>query len=201
MWTETKLVIASGNAGKIAEFESIFKPWGTEVIGQKALGLESPEETGLTFIENALLKARHAANTSGYAALADDSGLVVPALNGAPGLYSARFAGPKATDADNRHALIGALESVPHAQRSGYYICALALLRSAEDPDPVVVVKRWWGNLLDTPRGSGGFGYDPLFQPKGTALTAAEMAADEKNRCSHRGLAVAALIQALEPNT
>lgn len=198
MWTESKLILASSNPGKLREFSSLFQAIGTEVIGQQSLGIEAPEETGLTFVENALLKARHAANHSQCAALADDSGLVVPALDGAPGLYSARYAGPDASDHDNRLALLDALEPLSEESRVGYYICALALLRTATDPDPIIIVSRWWGRLLDRPRGNGGFGYDPMFQPEGLNQTAAEMDAADKNQQSHRGRAVQALMQSLE---
>jgi XTP/dITP diphosphohydrolase len=198
MWTESKLILASSNPGKLREFSSLFQAIGTEVIGQQSLGIEAPEETGLTFVENALLKARHAANHSQCAALADDSGLVVPALDGAPGLYSARYAGPDASDHDNRLALLDALEPLSEESRVGYYICALALLRTATDPDPIIIVSRWWGRLLDRPRGDGGFGYDPMFQPEGLNQTAAEMDAADKNQQSHRGRAVQALMQSLE---
>ena len=198
MWTESKLILASSNPGKLREFSSLFQAIGTEVIGQQSLGIEAPEETGLTFVENALLKARHAANHSQCAALADDSGLVVPALDGAPGLYSARYAGPDALDHDNRLALLDALEPLSEESRVGYYICALALLRTATDPDPIIIVSRWWGRLLDRPRGDGGFGYDPMFQPEGLNQTAAEMDAADKNQQSHRGRAVQALMQSLE---
>ena len=198
MWTESKLILASSNPGKLREFSSLFQAIGTEVIGQQSLGIEAPEETGLTFVENALLKARHAANHSQCAALADDSGLVVPALDGAPGLYSARYAGPDASDHDNRLALLDALEPLSEESRVGYYICALALLRTATDPDPIIIVTRWWGRLLDRPRGDGGFGYDPMFQPEGLNQTAAEMDAADKNQQSHRGRAVQALMQSLE---
>lgn len=198
MWTESKLILASSNPGKLREFSSLFQAIGTEVIGQQSLGIEAPEETGLTFVENALLKARHAANHSQCAALADDSGLVVPALDGAPGLYSARYAGPDASDHDNRLVLLDALEPLSEESRVGYYICALALLRTATDPDPIIIVSRWWGRLLDRPRGDGGFGYDPMFQPEGLNQTAAEMDAADKNQQSHRGRAVQALMQSLE---
>ena len=198
MWTESKLIVASSNSGKLREFTSLFKAIGTEVIGQASIGIESPEETGHTFVENALLKARHAADHSQCAALADDSGLVVPALGGAPGLYSARYAGPDASDHDNRIALLDALKPLSTESRVGYYICALALLRSAADPDPIIIVTRWWGQILEAPRGNGGFGYDPLFQPRGLNQTAAEMDPAEKNQQSHRGRAVQALMQSLE---
>lgn len=198
MWTESKLILASSNPGKLREFSSLFQAIGTEVIGQQSLGIDAPEETGLTFVENALLKARHAVNHSQCAALADDSGLVVPALDGAPGLFSARYAGPDASDHDNRLALLDALEPLAEESRVGYYICALALLRTATDPDPIVIVSRWWGRLLDRPRGDGGFGYDPMFQPEGLNQTAAEMDAADKNQQSHRGRAVQALMQSLE---
>jgi len=198
MWTEQKLVLASGNQGKLNEFNVLFQPLGTDVISQAALNIESPEETGLTFIENALLKARHASEQAKLPALADDSGLVIPALNGAPGLYSARFAGPDATDSDNLNRLLEELSTFSDLEsRRGYYICALALLRHATDPHPVIAIGTWHGRILDTPRGSGGFGYDPIFLPDAMDLTAAEMDSGLKNQISHRGQAVAELLAQL----
>ena len=190
MWTDIKLVLASGNKGKLREFSKLFSDFGTEVIPQTELGVDSPEETGLSFIENALLKARHASAVTQLPALADDSGLVVPALDGAPGLYSARFAGSNASDEDNLNLLLDRMKHLSGEDRRGHYICALALVRHATDPDPVVVIGRWYGQIIGAPRGDGGFGYDPVFLPDGLSQTAAELDSETKNGLSHRGLAV-----------
>ena len=190
MWTDSKLVLASGNKGKLREFSKLFSDFGTEVIPQTDLGIDSPEETGLSFIENALLKARHASAVTQLPSLADDSGLVVPALDGAPGLYSARFAGGNASDQDNLNLLLDHMKNLSGEDRQGDYICALALVRHATDPDPVVVIGRWHGQIIDAPRGDGGFGYDPVFLPDGLSQTAAELDSETKNQLSHRGLAV-----------
>jgi XTP/dITP diphosphohydrolase len=198
MWTESQLVLASHNTGKLKEFNALFASFGCEVLSQAALGVPSPEETGLTFIENALLKARHASQATGLPALADDSGLVVPALDGEPGLYSARYAGLSASDADNIERLLERLAGASDTDRRGYYICALALLRHANDPDPIIAIGTWHGELLHTPRGQGGFGYDPIFLPEGGEQTAAEMDPAIKNQISHRGKAVAHLLAQLQ---
>jgi XTP/dITP diphosphohydrolase len=190
MWTDSKLVLASGNNGKLREFSKLFADFGTEVIPQTELGVDSPEETGLSFIENALLKARHASAVTQLPALADDSGLVVPALDGAPGLYSARFAGSNASDQDNLNLLLDRMKHLSGEDRRGHYICALALVRHATDPDPVVVIGRWYGQIIGAPRGDGGFGYDPVFLPDGLSQTVAELDSETKNELSHRGLAV-----------
>jgi len=190
MWTDTRLVLASGNRGKLREFSTLFSDFGTEVIPQTDLHVDSPEETGLSFIENALLKARHASAVTELPALADDSGLVIPALDGAPGLYSARFAGSNASDQDNLNLLLDRMSGLHGDDRKGHYICALALVRHATDPDPLVVIGRWYGQIIDSPRGAGGFGYDPIFLPDGLKETAAELDSETKNQLSHRGLAV-----------
>lgn len=190
MWTDDKLVLASSNQGKLREFSKLFSDFGTTVIPQSDLHVESPEETGLSFIENALLKARHAAAVTELPALADDSGLVIPALDGAPGLYSARFAGSNASDQENLTLLLDRTKDLTGVNRRGHYICALALVRHAADPDPIVVIGRWHGQIIDTPRGEGGFGYDPIFLPDGLRQTAAELDSETKNQQSHRGLAV-----------
>ena len=190
MWTDNTLVLASGNRGKLYEFSKLFSDFGTKVIPQTDLDIDSPEETGLSFIENALLKARHASAVTKLPALADDSGLVVPALDGAPGLYSARFAGSNASDRDNLSLLLDRMKDLNGADRQCHYICALALVRHATDPDPVVVIGRWHGLIIDAPRGEGGFGYDPVFLPDGLNKTAAELGSEIKNQLSHRGLAV-----------
>ncbi len=190
MWTDDKLVLASGNQGKIHEFSKLFSDLGTDVIPQTELHVESPEETGLSFIENALLKARHASAVTQLPALADDSGLVIPALHGAPGLYSSRFAGSDASDQENLNLLLDRMKDLTGLSRRGHYICALALVRHAADPDPIVVTGRWHGRITDSPCGEGGFGYDPIFRPDGLHQTAAELDSEKKNQRSHRGLAV-----------
>jgi len=190
MWTDDKLVLASSNQGKLREFSKLFSDFGTTVIPQSDLQVESPEETGLSFIENALLKARHASAVTELPALADDSGLVIPALDGAPGLYSARFAGSNASDHENLTLLLDRMKDLAGVSRRGHYICALALVRHAADPDPIVVIGRWQGQIIDSPRGQGGFGYDPIFLSDGLHQTAAELDPETKNQQSHRGLAV-----------
>lgn len=188
-----KLVIASGNPGKLAEFERLLAPLGLECVAQGTLGVDEPEETGLTFVENALLKARHAARATGLPALADDSGLCVDALGGAPGLYSARYAGTPADPQANIRKLLDALADVPDAQRGARFHASIALLRHAEDPEPLVAEGRWAGRVLEAPRGTGGFGYDPVFLDPATGLSAAELDPDTKARSSHRGRAVESL--------
>jgi XTP/dITP diphosphohydrolase len=191
-----RIVLASGNAGKAREIAALLAPTGIEVLSQAVFGLESAAETGLTFIENALLKARHAAQGSGLPAIADDSGLVVDALGGAPGIHSARYAGTGG-DAANIARLLAALEGVPEAERSARFVCVAVFLRSPEDPLPVVCQGTWEGRIATQARGAGGFGYDPVFLPLGEQRSAAELAPEEKNRRSHRGRAFAALRQRL----
>ena len=193
MWTDTTLVVASGNHGKLKEFSNLFDDFAIEVVSQAELGVASPEETGLSFIENALLKARHASAITHHPSLADDSGLVIPALDGAPGLYSARYAGVNASDQDNVKLLLERMKYLSGDNRQGCYICALALIRNASDPDPLVVVGRWQGKIIDAPRGDSGFGYDPVFLPANLDQTAAEIDPQVKNQLSHRGQAVVEL--------
>ena len=193
MLTNSRLVLASGNRGKLHEFSKLFSDYKTEVIPQTDLGVDPPEETGLSFIENALLKARHASAVTQIPSLADDSGLVVPALGGAPGLYSARYAGSHASDQDNLNLLLDRLKNLSGVDREGHYICVLALVRHSTDPDPVIVIGRWYGRIINSPRGEGGFGYDPIFLPDGLHQTAAELDSETKNKLSHRGLAVCEL--------
>ena len=188
-----RVVLASSNRGKLAEFNALLADSGFEVVAQSSLGIADAEETGLTFVENALLKARHAARASGLPALADDSGLCVAHLHGAPGLYSARYAGGHGDSAANNAKLLRALHGVPAAQRDAFFICALALLQHADDPAPLIAEGRWHGRVLDAPRGVKGFGYDPLFLPHGQALSAAELEPALKNRLSHRGQALTQL--------
>ncbi len=187
-----RLVLASGNAGKLAEIREILD--GMDLVAQSDLGIADAEETGLTFIENALIKARHASLESGLPALGDDSGICVDALDGAPGLLSARYAGEHGNSSANITKLLDALRDVPDAKRTAHFHCSIVLLRSADDPAPLIAEGRWPGTILHTPRGDHGFGYDPIFLPSdGGGLSAAELDATTKNRVSHRGLALAKL--------
>lgn len=196
-----RIVLASSNPGKLREFNALFADSGCEVVTQASLGIDDVEETGLTFVENALLKARHAAQLSGLPALADDSGLCVEALNGAPGLYSARYAGGHGDSAANNAKLLRTLDGMPPDQRRAFFMCALVLLRHAADPTPLIVEGRWHGRVLEAPRGPGGFGYDPLFLPDGQTQSAAELDPALKNRLSHRGQAMAQLQSRLKELT
>jgi len=190
-------VLATGNAGKLREIRAILAPWGVEVRPQSEFTRAAADETGLSFVENAILKARFAAEASGLPAIADDSGLEVDALHGAPGIYSARYAGPGADDAANNDRLLRDLESVPDAERSARYRCAMVYLRWALDPAPLVCQASWEGRIGRLPRGRGGFGYDPLFLVDEGAQTAAELEAAHKNEVSHRGRALRALVAEL----
>jgi XTP/dITP diphosphohydrolase len=191
------LVLASGNTGKLREFNELLGPLGMHVRPQSDWDTPEAEETGLTFIENALLKARNAASHTGQAALADDSGLVVPALDGAPGIHSARYS-REGTDVANNARLLADMNDLAGGARNAYFYCALVLLRSARDPAPLVATGAWHGRILRTPRGSGGFGYDPLFFVPAEDCASAELPATTKNRMSHRGQAVSGLLAALE---
>ncbi|HLS05434.1 MAG TPA: RdgB/HAM1 family non-canonical purine NTP pyrophosphatase [Wenzhouxiangella sp.] len=193
-----EIVVASGNRGKLAELEEAFGPLGMTLRAQGELGVESAEETAPTFMENALIKARHAARATGLPALADDSGLVVHALGGQPGIHSARFAGPDASDDDNNRKLLDALQNVPAGRRAAFFHCSLVLLRHADDPAPLIAEGRWHGQILEQPRGERGFGYDPLFVDPATGTSAAELTLSEKGLVSHRGRALAALINFLK---
>jgi XTP/dITP diphosphohydrolase len=188
-----KIVLASGNAGKLRELAAILAPLGHELVAQSTLKIETPPETGTTFLENALLKARHAAAASGLPALADDSGIEVDALGGRPGVYSARYAGEHATDRENLDKMLAELSGVGAERRTARYRCVIVLTANASDANPLIAEGAWEGCILTVPRGGGGFGYDPIFQPEGLALTAAELGADEKNARSHRGQALRAL--------
>jgi len=188
-----RIVVASGNKGKLAEFERLLGPAGIEFIPQAALGVDDIEETGLTFVENALLKARHAARVTGLPALADDSGLCVDALGGAPGLYSARYAGRHGDAAANIARLLEELREVEDPGRGAHFHCTLALLRHADDPRPLLAQGEWHGRILHAPRGSGGFGYDPVFLDPVSGMTAAELEPHLKSETSHRGKALARL--------
>lgn len=188
-----KVVLASGNPGKLRELAELLAPLGLAILPQAAFGLQTPPETGTTFRDNALLKARAAARMTGLPALADDSGLEVDALQGRPGVYSARYAGEGATDKANLHKLLAELDGVPEQARSARYQCVIALVRYAEDPDPLIAEGTWEGRITRAPRGTGGFGYDPVFVPSGSQRTAAELDPAEKNAVSHRGQALRAL--------
>jgi XTP/dITP diphosphohydrolase len=189
------LVLASNNAGKLKEFSQMLAPLGFDVRPQGAFNVPEAPEPHATFVENALEKARHAARLTGLPALSDDSGICVNALNGAPGVMSARYAGEPKSDARNNEKVIADLTA--HADKSAYYYCVLVFVRHADDPQPVIADGRWDGELIADARGSGGFGYDPHFWLPALGKTAAELSAEEKNRQSHRGQALRALVEKL----
>ena len=194
-----KLVVASNNPGKLREFGALLAPLGWEAVAQKELGVPECEEPHCTFVENALEKARHAARCTGLPALADDSGLCVHAFGGAPGVYSARFAGEPKSDARNNQKLIADLAALGKgADRRAHYVCVLVFVRHADDPQPIIAEGEWHGEIVDAPRGAEGFGYDPHFFLPDLHSTAAELEAVEKNRCSHRGLALQHLVERLQ---
>ena len=190
-----KLVLASNNAKKMKELNALLAPLGFEVIPQGQLGIPEAEEPYCTFVENALTKARHAAKHSGLPALADDSGLCVAALGGAPGVYSARYAGEPKSDARNNEKLLAELAG--QSDRRAHFACVLVLVRSAEDPQPIIAEGEWHGTILDAQRGADGFGYDPLFYVPTHCQTAAELDGAIKNKLSHRGQAMQKLITRL----
>lgn len=192
-----KIVIASNNRGKIAELTDLLAPLDMAPVAQGELGVGEAEEPAVTFVENAILKARHAARITGLPALADDSGLAVDYLGGQPGVRSARYAGDDANDQDNVQALLEALASVPESQRSAQFHCVLVFLRHAEDPTPIICHGRWPGTILTEPRGDGGFGYDPVFWVPEHQCSAAELSRADKGRISHRGRALAQLADQL----
>jgi XTP/dITP diphosphohydrolase len=191
-----KLVLASNNAGKLREFRRLLSPLGIEVLPQADLGIPEADEPHCTFVENALAKARHASALAGLPALADDSGVCVAALGGAPGVQSARYAGEPRSDARNNAKLIADLAGI--ADRRAHYYCVLVLVHRADDPEPMIAEGRWHGTIVDTPRGDGGFGYDPHFVDSATGLTGAELPLSRKNEVSHRGCALRALLAMLE---
>ena len=192
-----RFVLASNNQGKLLEINQLLTAQAVEIIPQQTFGIAEVDETGLTFVENAIIKARHAARQSRLPAIADDSGIEVDALMGAPGIYSARFAGPGCNDQQNNTKLLQALSDLPHEKRTARYQCVLVYMRHAEDPTPVICQGTWEGLILDSPRGNNGFGYDPLFYLPDKGLTAAELSAEEKNRISHRGQALQKLLNVL----
>lgn len=192
-----KVVLATGNAGKVRELASLLNDFGLDVVAQTELGVDSVEETGLTFIENAILKARHAAKVTGLPALADDSGLAVDVLGGAPGIYSARFSGVDASDQQNLEKLLEELQDVPDDKRQAQFHCVLVYMRHADDPTPLVCHGSWQGVITREQAGSGGFGYDPIFFVPSQGKTAAELTREEKSAISHRGQALKLLLEAL----
>jgi len=191
-----RLVLASDNAGKLAELRALLEPLRVEVLPQREFGVFSAEEPHPTFLENALAKARHAARATHLPALADDSGLCCTALDGAPGVLSARFAGEGATDAQNNSALVSRLRRAQ--DRSAHYVCVLVAMQMADDPEPIVAEGRWWGHIVTQPRGVNGFGYDPYFWLDELGVTAAELPPQEKNSLSHRGQAMRQLVGTLQ---
>lgn len=192
-----KIVLASNNQGKLREFAQMVAEWDYRIVPQSELGIDAAAETGTTFVENAILKARHAAQCSKLPAFADDSGIEVDALQGQPGVCSARFAGEQATDSDNNVLLLEKLRDVPDEQRTARYHCIIVLMRHADDPTPLICQGTWEGRILHEPRGSHGFGYDPFFYVPTHNCSAAELTSETKNQLSHRGQALRALQQAL----
>jgi XTP/dITP diphosphohydrolase len=191
-----RLVLASSNEGKLREMRRLLSPLGIDVVAQGELGIPDADEPHVTFVENALAKARHASTLAGLPALADDSGVCVAALGGEPGVHSARYAGLPSSDARNNQKLVAALAGVD--DRRAHYACVLVLVRHASDPEPIIAEGRWHGRIVDTPRGDGGFGYDPHFEDLETGMTGAELPLARKNELSHRGKAMRALIARLE---
>jgi len=196
-----RVVLASGNPGKLREFADLLAGRGLELAPQSQFGIEPPPETGETFLENALIKARNAARLAGLPAIADDSGIEVDALDGAPGVYSARYAGEGASDATNLHKLLHSLVGVPDARRGARYRCVIVYVRDADDAQPLIGEGSWEGWITDAPRGLNGFGYDPAFVPAGETRTAAEMSAVEKHAVSHRGRAMRLFLAQLDART
>jgi XTP/dITP diphosphohydrolase len=186
----TQIVLASGNSGKLREFSQLLAPLGFSLTPQSEFDVPEAAETGLSFVENAIIKARHAAKITGLPALADDSGLEVDALHGAPGIYSSRFAGSDASDEENIEALLNALQDVPDGERSGRFQCVLVFMRHAEDPTPLICQGTWQGQILLEAAGDGGFGYDPIFFVPETDCSAAELSDQQKHAISHRGQAM-----------
>ncbi|MGJ0636030.1 XTP/dITP diphosphatase [Xenorhabdus bovienii] len=192
-----KVVLATGNAGKVRELADLLTDFGLDIVAQTELGVDSADETGLTFIENAIIKARHAAAITGLPAIADDSGLSVNALGGAPGIYSARYAGIDASDRNNLEKLLEAMRDIPDEERQAQFNCVLVYLRHAEDPTPLIFHGRWSGIITHEPAGNGGFGYDPIFYVPEFSCTAAELSREQKSAVSHRGQALKMLLEAM----
>lgn len=192
-----RVVLASSNAGKLRELKSMLAGSSINVLPQSELGIQDAVEDGLSFVENAIIKARHASRESGLPAIADDSGLVVPALHGAPGIYSARYAGKRAGDSDNNEKLLRNMQSLSDERRHACFRCALVFMRHAEDPVPIICEGNWHGKILLAAQGDGGFGYDPLFFVPSHGCSSAELPRDVKNQISHRGQALRRLTEAL----
>ncbi|CDH03031.1 RdgB/HAM1 family non-canonical purine NTP pyrophosphatase [Xenorhabdus bovienii] len=192
-----KVVLATGNAGKVRELADLLTDFGLDIVAQTELGVDSADETGLTFIENAIIKARHAAAITGLPAIADDSGLSVNALGDAPGIYSARYAGIDASDRNNLEKLLEAMRDIPDEERQAQFNCVLVYLRHAEDPTPLIFHGRWSGIITHEPAGNGGFGYDPIFYVPEFSCTAAELSREQKSAVSHRGQALKMLLEAM----
>ena len=193
-----KIVLASNNKGKVREFGEMLSTLNMEVVPQATFNIEDADETGLTFVENAIIKARHASTIAGLPAIADDSGLEVDFLNGAPGIYSARYSGVGATDEKNLFKLLEALKNVPEEQRTARFQCVLVYMRHAEDPTPLICQGTWEGIILTEPQGENGFGYDPIFYVPTHKCSSAQLSAEEKNKLSHRGQALKMLLTALK---
>lgn len=192
-----RIVLASNNAGKVKEFQELLTGLHIELLPQSELGVSEADETGLSFVENAILKARHAASATGLPALADDSGLAVDALNGAPGIYSARYAGQQANAADNIKKLLTAMQAIPEEKRTASFHCVLVYMTHAEDPTPLICHGQWSGKILTAPQGENGFGYDPVFFVPTENKSAAELPYPRKNALSHRGMALRLLLNQL----
>ena len=193
-----QVVLASGNQGKLKEFQHLLEALDIKMLPQSQLDVDAVDETGLTFVENAILKARHAAGISGLPVIADDSGIEVDALNGQPGIYSARFAGAEASDADNNQKLLKLLQDIPSMERTARFHCLLVYMRHADDPVPLICHGAWKGYILEEPRGEHGFGYDPLFLVPSEHCSAAELPREKKNQVSHRAQAMALLVEQLK---
>lgn len=193
-----KIVLASNNAGKVREIHDLLKDFDLEIVSQSEFNVDDVEETGLSFVENAIIKARYAAVKTGLPTIADDSGIEVDALNGAPGIYSARFSGEDANDKDNNKKLLEELKDIPAEKRTARYQCVMVFMRHAADPTPIIASGTWEGIILDAPKGSGGFGYDPLFYVPTHQCSAAELTAELKNKLSHRAKALVGLLHELQ---
>jgi XTP/dITP diphosphohydrolase len=196
-----KVVLATGNKGKLTEFRKLLAGLDMDVVPQSDFDIPDAIEDGLSFVENAIIKARHAAKLTGLPAIADDSGLEVDMLNGAPGIYSARFSGENATDEKNNLRLLSLLQEIPEEQRTARFQCLLVMMRHAEDPTPLICQGTWEGRISFAPQGDNGFGYDPLFLIPELGLTSAQLEKTEKNRISHRGQAMGLLLEKLSPQT
>lgn len=196
-----RIVLATGNLGKVKEIQAVLADLDVEIVPQTQFNVDSVDETGLSFVENAILKARHASKITGLPALADDSGIEIDALNGAPGIYSARFAGPNATDADNNQLVLNKLSGLAERDRQARFHCVMVFMRHALDPVPLICHGSWEGRVLEKPVGDNGFGYDPLFYVPSHKCSSAQLSPEVKNRISHRGQALAKLVKAMHEGT